>query len=799
MNMGVLMTYAKTIFVRKTAALTIPLLGYLIASVFQVQLWGNILSPINALASSGILLFAYLRSAKGNFARFSLLLYSIAAFFWGAADIAWAVMDSYGNDPASNPVIWVIYSLPNLFIVLSLLAFAVKQFSKWNFVQICVDALIIGLMFMVFIWIVYLNKDASIFQTMMQSDFTSLFSIISDIIIFIGVFLWFLSVRTGKIPNYIIIIACGAVLFAFSDMLYYYIDFRGLYIPNSLIDFSYALSLYVMAFGALFKTYKSSEEFDAKSLTNIGLKSRWGYLLAFPFLTVLLDVTGVAYIDLNFMDIATYAVLIFLYIAFSKYVQLSIENDRLLTIQKLNNETLEQRVADQVKELKYLANQDTLTSLYNRRYFMNYLEESIKTIREKETLALLLLDMDRFKTINDSYGHDAGDKVLVELANRMTEWNNYGAIIARLGGDEFGLIFIGRYTQRVIDGFCAQITEFCNKPVNISGNVLDVTISIGVAMLSPDANEANVLMKNADIAMYQAKAQGYNRYQFFDSLLSQDMINSNKIEMLLKQVDIEKDFELYYQPQFSLPDKKLLGAEALIRWKNAQYGYIPPNIFIPVAEKIEYIAKIGKWVLKQSMRQAMAWNHHQSIPIKVGINISPRQLNEDAFIGVLKTLIMNADVNTAWLDAEITESTMIEETDKVYAVFDALKSLGISISIDDFGSGYSALSYLNKYPFDRIKIDKSLIDNISSYNISGVHIVKSIITMAKSIGIKTIAEGVETEDQLDVLMELGCDQVQGYLLGRPVPAQEFENKFMNLTEASTAPQLSSVQSTMEGL
>ncbi len=782
------MTDAKTIFVRKTAALTFPLLGYLAATIFQSQLWGNIISPINSMASAGILLFVFLRSVKGNFVRMTLLPFSLAAFAWGVADIIWAVMESRGYDPASSPVILVIYALANLFIVLALSIFAVQQFSKWNFVQFCVDALMICLMFMVFIWILYFNKDASIFQAMLQSDFTSLFSIICDIIIFIGVSLWFLSVRSGKIPIYIIIMACGAVLFAFTDMLYYFIDFRGLYIPNSFIDFAYALSLYVIAFGALLKTYKCSAALDVKSFMNVGLKSRWGYLLLFPLLTALLDVTNAVEADFNAVDMVTYAILIFLYIAFSKYVQLSIENERLLKIQTQSNESLEQRVAEQIKELKYLANQDTLTSLYNRRHFMFYLEESIKTIREKETLALMLLDLDRFKTINDSFGHDAGDKVLIELANRMTAWNNYGAILARLGGDEFGFIFIGRYTQKEIDGFCAQITELCSKPVSIGGNVLNVTISIGVALLSPNANEANPLMKNADIAMYQAKAQGYNRYQFFDPLLSRDVINSNKVEMLLKQVDIEKDFELYYQPQFSLPDKKLLGAEALIRWKNAQYGYIPPNVFIPVAEKIEYIAKIGKWVLGQSIRQAMAWNRYQPIPIKVGINISPRQLSEDAFIDVLKTLIMNSDVDTAWLDAEITESTMITDTEKVHDVFGALKGMGVSISIDDFGAGYSALNYLNKYPFDRIKIDKSLIDNISSYNISGVHIVKSIITMAKSIGIKTIAEGVETEDQLDVLTELGCDQVQGYLLGRPVPAQEFERKFMNLTEVSTAPQ-----------
>jgi diguanylate cyclase (GGDEF)-like protein len=785
--MGELMTNAKTIFVRITAALTLPLLGYLAATVFQSQQWGNIISPINAMASAGILLYVFLKSAKGNYARLTLLPFLFAAFAWGIADIIWAIMESRGGDPESSPAIMAIYALPNLFIVLALVIFAVKQFNKWNFVQFFVDALIIGLMFMVFIWIVYFNKDTFIFQTMLQSDFTSLFSIICDIIIFISVSLWFLSVRSRNIPIYIIIMACGAVLFAFTDMLYYFIDFRGLYIPNSYIDFAYALSLYVIAFGALLKTYLSITALDVKSFTNVGLKSRWRFLLVFPLLTALLDVTNAIEEEFNALDMVTFAILIFLYIAFSKYVQLSIENERLLKIQKINNETLEQRVAEQVKELKYLANKDTLTSLYNRRYFINCLEESIKTMLPTETLALLLLDLDRFKTINDSFGHDAGDKVLIELANRMAVWNIYGAVLARLGGDEFGFIFVGRNTQKEISSFCAQITELCSRPAKVGVNVLNVTISIGVSQLTHEANEANALLKNAEIAMYQAKAQGYNRYQFFDPLLSRDMINSNKIEMLLKQVDIEKDFELYYQPQFSLPEKKLLGAEALIRWKDAQYGYIPPSVFIPVAEKIEYIAKIGKWVLNQSIHQIMAWNCHQPIPIKVGINISPRQLSDESFIDALKALITNSEVDTAWLDAEITESTMISETEKVHEAFGVLKGMGISISIDDFGAGYSALSYLNKYPFDRIKIDKSLIDNIASYNISGIYIVKSIIAMAKSIGIKTIAEGVETEDQLNVLTELGCDQVQGYLLGRPVPAQEFERKFMHLAEGSKEP------------
>ena len=782
------MTNARTLFIRKTAALTLPLIGYFVVSIFQAQSLGNVISPINALAAAGLLLFAYLKSGKSKLFNATLLLFSLACFVWAAGDIIWGFMDALGKDPNSSPTLWVIYALTNLFIMISLLVFVIMQFGKWNFVQFCVDALIIGLMFMVFIWIVYMNKDTGIIGVMLELDFTSLFSLICDVVIIISVFLWFLSIRTGRVPGYIRIIACGTVLFALIDMLYYYIDFKGLYMPNSFIDFCYIFSMYIMAFGALWRVYKGNETFDLKSINNVGIKSRWGYLASFPIVTLLLDVAGVGDIDFNMVDFLTYAILIFLYITFTKYVQLSIEKEKLLKTLTLSNENLEQRVAEQVKELTYLANQDTLTSLYNRRYFMGWLEESIKTILPKETLALLLLDLDRFKTINDSFGHDAGDKVLIELANRMSAWNNYGATLARLGGDEFAFIFIGRYTQRDIEAFCAQITVFCSQPINIGGHVLEVTVSIGVALLSTDAVDGKSLLKNADIAMYHAKSQGYNKYQVFDPILSQDMINSNKIEVLLKQVDIDKDFELFYQPQFSLPDKQLIGAEALLRWKDAQYGYIPPNVFIPVAEKIEYITKIGKWVMKQSIKQAMAWNQQQPMPIKIGINISPKQLNDDAFIDILKALIAHTGVKTSWLDAEITESTMISDTDKMLTVFDTLKELGLSISIDDFGSGYSALSYLNKYPFDRIKIDKSLIDNISSYNVSGVHIVKSIITMAKSIGITTIAEGVETEEQLDVLMELGCNQVQGYLLGRPVPAAEFERKFMSMVEHSTTQQ-----------
>ena len=303
-------------------------------------------------------------------------------------------------------------------------------------------------------------------------------------------------------------------------------------------------------------------------------------------------------------------------------------------------------------------------------------------------------------------------------------------------------------------------------------------MSVGIALASADVCDGKTLLQNADIAMYRAKSQGYNKYLVYDPIMSQDYKKAFEIEVLLKQTDAEKDFELFYQPQYALPGKELIGAEALIRWNNSEYGYIPPNVFIPIAEQIDYIFSIGKWVMRETIRQSIAWNTLYGLPLKIGFNISPKQFKEEGFVSLIKTLVRDSGVKPEWIDAEITESIMLSEGDNIDNAFSALHELGIAVSIDDFGSGYSALGYLNKYPFDRIKIDKSLVDNISQRCVSGANVVRAAINMAHASGIQTIAEGVETQDQLDVLIELGCDQVQGYLLGRPVPADVFEHMYI---------------------
>ena len=695
----------------------------------------------------------------------------------GIADIVWAIISASGGIPGDNAILCILYLLTNCFFAFSLVYFAVHQFRKWDLVQFGLDIFISAYLGIILLWILFAHKDIDVLRTIIASDITSIFSIITDIIIGVTIMAWFLSIRGGKMPGFLNIFAVGLFLFAFADMLYYYVDFYEIYDSNGLIDILYILSFVIIAFGALWKTYKNSSIVDLFVVTNIGNKGKWLCLLAAPLVMIVFTVTGIIPIRLDVGDFFAVGGPMLFYLAASKYVQISLEKEMLL---KQNNFILEQRVAEQVGELTFLANQDTLTTLFNRRYLMICLNETIESARSNELIALLLVDIDRFKTINDTFGHDVGDKVLIDLSYRMIAWNNYGATIARLGGDEFAFMLTGKYSQKDVVEICTEIIDLCRKPFDIGSNELSVTMSVGVAYCFDNSCTGKSLLKHADIAMYRAKSQGYNKYQIYDAFMSRDFKKSVEIEVLLRQTDADKDFELFYQPQYALPGKELIGAEALLRWKNNEHGYIPPSDFIPVAEQIDYIHKIGKWVMQETVSQSITWNRMYNFPLRIGFNISPKQFNDESFTGFIKSIITDSGVNPAWIDAEITESIIMSEDDRATLdnAFSAFHELGISVSIDDFGAGYSTLSYLNKYPFDRIKIDKSLVDSINSRNISGANIVRAAINMAHAAGIQTIAEGVETQEQLDILIELGCDQVQGYLLGRPVPADVFEQRFV---------------------
>lgn len=747
---------------------------YFAATLFDSALC-NIISVLGAYTAAGILLFSYLKSDRKVKVSITFLLYSIACFSWGIADTIWAIISFSGGNPENSSVLWVIYALTNCLLLAAMVLYAVCQFRKWDLVQSAIDVTISGFLTVVLFWIIFLNKNTTILNNLLVLDFTSILSIITDILICIGIFSWFISVRSGKIPAFIRIISFGLVLFALTDVTYYYMVLTDLYYPNSLIDYIYLFSLAVIAFGALWKTYKDSSVFELNVVTNIGKRIRWVYLLLYPLVMIIISYTGIVKVRLTIDDYASLFIPVLVYWALCKYVQVSIEKESVL---KRNNELLEQRVAEQIKELSFLANQDILTRLYNRRYFMSCLDGTLKNKGSNDLTALIMIDLDRFKTINDSMGHDVGDMVLIDISNRLVQWNNNNAVIARLGGDEYAILLSGKYSKNDIEGYCNQIILACRRPIKIEGSLINITISIGISLTISEKCSGRELMQNAEIAMYRAKSQGYNKFLFYDLLMSDDFRKLVEIEVLLKQTDVEKDFEMFYQPQFQLPELKLIGAEGLIRWKNAEHGYIPPSLFIPIAEQTGHIHKIGKWVMQEVMKQAVVWNDHYSIPLKIGFNLSPKQLKDEGFINLFQELISENSVNPNWVDIEITESVMMNNEDDFVDKLSALRDMGFSVSIDDFGSGYSALGYLNKYQFDRVKIDKSLVDNISSHSLNGSNVVRAAVDMAHASGIKTIAEGIERQEQLDVLTKLGCDQIQGYLIGRPVPADIFEQRYL---------------------
>jgi len=769
------MVDARMTFVRKTIALFAPICAYLAASQLGNDNLSNLLSMLSAYAAAGILLFVYFRSDHQIKISITFLLYALGCMAWGIADTVWAFIGLTGGNPDDSEALLVIYVLPNCLFVVSLAIYALNQFRKWDLIQIAIDVIINTILSVGLFMMLFFNKDIATLNRFFQADFTGVLSILTDIVIDIGIYAGLLSVRSGKMPVFMRIMAGGLLLFTYVDILYYYLDFHGLYAPNNLIDFAYVLSLAIIAFGALWKTFRDQKTFQFGVMENTGSRRRWIFLLLYPALTIFVSLFDAVQLKLTFTDFLIWFILIFFYWASCKYIQMSIERENIL---RKNNEWLERRVADQVSELAFLANQDTLTALFNRRYFTSCLDERIKNQPDEEKVALLLIDMDRFKIINDTFGHDMGDRVLIDFSGRLIEWNRYGATIARLGGDEFAVMFAGRYDRPDIESLCKDMIRVCSKPIRIGEHELSLTMSVGIALSVPGIQDGKKLMQYADIAMYRAKSRGYNRFEVFDAFVDDDFRKTSEIEVLLRQANVEKDFELYYQPQYALPDKILIGAEALLRWKNAEHGYIPPAVFIPIAEHIDHIFRIGKWVMQETIRQSMLWNNLYELPLKIGFNISPKQFKDEAFLDLLRSLVKESRVNTTWIDAEITESVMINDGKYVQDVFEAFQELGITVSIDDFGSGYATLGYLNKYPFDRIKIDKSLIDQIDMRNINGANVVKAAIHMAHASGIRVIAEGVETQEQLDILIRLGCDQVQGYLLGRPVPAAVFEERYI---------------------
>ncbi|MBI2306199.1 MAG: EAL domain-containing protein [Rhodocyclales bacterium] len=425
------------------------------------------------------------------------------------------------------------------------------------------------------------------------------------------------------------------------------------------------------------------------------------------------------------------------------------------------------------ERIEYLARHDPLTGLPNRATLADRLEQALAHAdRSGNQVALLFLDLDRFKTINDSLGHPVGDALLQELTRRLKAAMRETDTISRLGGDEFVVLIGNLNDANTAAEIAEKILDLAHRPFTIDSHTLTTSISIGITLFPDDGRDFETLLKKADVAMYHAKDAGRNTYRFFTEQMNAHALERLLIQNHLQQAIAKNEFVLHFQPQVALDTGRIIGVEALVRWRNPDLGMVPPDRFIPMAEENGAIVSIGDWVLREACRQAKAWHDEGLDPIPVAVNISALQLKHGDFVERVLRILDETGHDPAMLELEFTESVLIQDIDRVLGQVRQLKAHGITVAIDDFGTGYSSLSYLKRLDVDRLKIDRSFIRDIGS-DPDDAAIVRAVTQMARSLRLKILAEGAETAEQTRFLLAEGCREVQGFLYSRPLPADAF--------------------------
>jgi diguanylate cyclase (GGDEF)-like protein/PAS domain S-box-containing protein len=424
------------------------------------------------------------------------------------------------------------------------------------------------------------------------------------------------------------------------------------------------------------------------------------------------------------------------------------------------------------EQIQHQATHDSLTGLPNRTMLHNYLLRAVQTAEAGNSVpAVVFVDLDQFKYINDSLGHQAGDKLLKTVAQRLVSCVRDTDMVARQGGDEFVIVLGNQRDEESITEVLQRILNSVSQPWIMDERELNITCSLGVSRYPEDGGDVETLLKNADSAMYKAKEVGRNNFQFFASNMHAQVPNHLDMLVNLRHAIEYQEFQLYYQPKISLDTGRIIGAEALIRWDLADIGMVPPAHFIPFAEQSGLIVPIGEWVLRTACAQNRAWQNAGLPAIPVAVNLSPYQINQD-LVAMVKQVLSDTALDAGCLELEITENVVMKDAEKIVAMLNALKALGLRISVDDFGTGYSSLSYLKRFPVDALKIDQSFVRDVV-HDADSAAIVKAVISLAHILNLRVIAEGVETEAQCDFLRENGCDEVQGYYFGRPMCVADF--------------------------
>lgn len=452
----------------------------------------------------------------------------------------------------------------------------------------------------------------------------------------------------------------------------------------------------------------------------------------------------------------------------------SYEHDKVMRVEFIKD--ISERIQYEQK-IEFMAYYDALTKLPNRNYFMKELQQALDQLKyNNECLAVHFIDLDYFKEINDTLGYDFGDQLLQACADRLRTFSNKHPFVARKGGDEFLILQRNISNENAVTRFAERLISAFETPINISGYEIVISVSIGISIYPKHGKYAEDLVKHANSAMYATKEAHRNSYHLFESSISKKFKQILMMENALRKALRKKQFELYYQPQKNLRTNKVVGMEALLRWKHPEKGYIPPMQFIPLAEKTGLIIDIGDWVIREACKQNKTWQDKGYSPIIISVNLSVKQFHQKNLVQKTKQILRETGLDARYLELELTESMAMANDHKTLDTIQAIRQLGVSVSIDDFGTGYSSLKYLSLFPITKLKIDKMFMDEKNEQNRA---IVKSIIHMSHALKMKVIAEGVETREQLHFLCEQNCDEIQGFYFSKPLPPQQL-SKFFQL-------------------
>lgn len=434
----------------------------------------------------------------------------------------------------------------------------------------------------------------------------------------------------------------------------------------------------------------------------------------------------------------------------------------------------------QAARLSFLTHYDSLTRLPNRTLLLERLSRALQQARnEHQVLALLYIDIDKFKHINESLGHNVGDNVLKLVAQRLGRQIPTSNILARVGGNGFVLLMEDRVTRKEAISRAKKITQSFIRPLQLQDRELTLTVSVGIALYPIDADNPVTLLQNAEAAMYEAKTTGRNSYKFYTPAQSHTVEDRLVLETALRSATVHSELIVHYQPQFRLDTYELIGVEALLRWQHPSLGLVSPARFIPLAEEMGVIDEIGAWVLDEACQQMLRWQKSGIQVPRVAVNLSTQQIDDETLVSQVSRIMSETSLAPGMLELEVTESLIMREPERATAALESFRKMGIQLAIDDFGTGYSSLNYLKHLPLDRLKIDQSFVQDIGSDSSSEV-ISRAIISLARSLNLETVAEGIETQQQLDFLRNEGCEMGQGYLFSRPIPADEMA-AFLNKT------------------